>query len=139
MKILGKQIVKLTGVFSEQVNKKTGTIVQKALNSQENMLTGGASLFSNTSLGVTKLITYGKKTPLYQKGIHQVQITKLKDGSENYQYFRNGKEIYARSIGNDFGGESNSILQPKNLMDKTTFKSSLRDNLKALLNSISNV
>ena len=145
---IGKKVVKLTEVFSRTVNKKTGTVVEKALNNANNRLTAFWGGMTDESAGVTRLITYGKKTPLYKAGIHQAQITTLNNGSRDFKYFRDGKELYNAHWGKGFAGET-SLLLPEgrfghfNLNRETGFFEPvdhlLRDSFVALKNVISKV
>ena len=110
LRLFGKSLVKLEKVFSTTVNKKTGTIIQRAPFSSNSCI-GGPSILPSDVPGVTKLITYGKNTKMRQAGIDQVQITTLQNGSKGYQYFHGGKQLYGMGYGPGFASESNQILR----------------------------
>ena len=107
--IIGRNsIVKLGNVFRETVNKKTGTVVQKAIVNETKGLCGDIKLN-----GTRKLITYGKNTPLRKKGIDQVMITTYKDGGKEYEYFRKGKSLFEMGYGINSMHYSNPVLPPE--------------------------
>lgn len=107
--IIGRNsIVKLGNVFRETVNKKTGTVVQKAIVNETRGLCGDIKLN-----GVKKLITYGKQTPLRKKGIDQVMITTYKDGCKEYEYFHKGKPLFEMGYDKVSMHYSHPVLPPE--------------------------
>lgn len=71
LSIVPSSRVKLQQVISKTVNPKTGTKVETGLNCVDNLLTSGGDSLGDASAGITRLISYGKRTPLYKAGIHQ--------------------------------------------------------------------
>lgn len=143
LSIVPSSHVKLQQVISKTVNQKTGTKVETGLNCVDNLLTSGGDSFGDASAGITRLISYGKRTPLYKAGIHQAQITTLTNGSKKYQYFHKGKEIYSigcnKENGKVVGGFERPTIVNSEFTLKTPIKERLKDSLTAILNVLKQV
>ncbi len=144
LSIVPSSRVKLQQVISKTVNPKTGTKVETGLNCVDNLLTSaGGDSFGDASAGITRLISYGKRTPLYKAGIHQAQITTLTNGSKKYQYFHKGKEIYSigcnKENGKVVGGFERPTIVNSEFTLKTPIKERLKDSLTAILNVLKQV
>ena len=139
----GSRVKLVDQVISKTVNKKTGTVVERAVNTPANRLAAGVDRFGDDSQGITRLISYGKNTPLFKAGIHQAQITHLKNGSSMYQYFREGKELYGigRNIENGqyAGSFETQILKSDWNPHTTDIKERLGESLSTLLNCLKQI
>ena len=140
----GSRVKLVDQVISKTVNKNTGTVVERAMNTSENRLVAGGDHFCDDSLGITRLISYGKDTPLFKAGIHQAQITHLKNGSSMYRYFRDGKELYNIDWHIKNGQYTGSSFETQILKTDwnpytTDIKERLRESLGTLLNCLKQI